>query len=66
MESTPRLLPAGPMARRLRVTVAWLRSEADAQRVPCLRAGRTYLFSPEAVERVLTERAERSATGGNA
>ena len=51
------LLPLGPMARRLRVTAAWLRAEADAGRVPCLRAGKRYLFAPEAVERVLSERA---------
>ena len=53
------LLPIGPMARRLRVTTAWLRDEADAGRVPCLRAGTRYLFAPEAVERVLAERAAR-------
>jgi len=45
------------MARRLRVAVGWLRAEADAGRVPCLRAGNRYLFSAEAVERVLAERA---------
>jgi hypothetical protein len=51
------LLTAGQMARRLQVTVAWLKSEADADRVPCLRAGTRYLFAPEAVERVLAARA---------
>ncbi len=51
------LLPLGPMARRLRVTTGWLRAEADAGRVPCLRAGTRYLFAPDAVERVLAERA---------
>lgn len=51
------LLSLNRMARRLRVTIAWLRTEADAGRVPCLRAGTRYLFAPEAVERVLSERA---------
>ncbi len=51
------LLPLSRMARKLRVTVAWLRSEADAGRVPCLKAGNRYLFAPEAVERMLVERA---------
>jgi hypothetical protein len=51
------LLPLSTMARRLRVTAAWLRGEADAGRVPCLRADRRYLFSPEAVESVLAVRA---------
>lgn len=45
------------MARRLGVTIAWLRAEADAGRVPCLVADRRYLFSPDAVQRVLAERA---------
>lgn len=57
------LLPLSRMARRLRVTAAWLRTEADAGRVPCLRAGKRYLFAPEAVERALADRASRrSAT----
>lgn len=60
MESTNAVLLAlGPMARRLRVTDAWLREEAEAGRIPCLRAGNRYLFAPEAVERVLAARAAR-------
>lgn len=75
--SPPNLLPLSQMARSLRVTVAWLRSEADQGRVPCLRAGKRYLFAPAAVAQVLAERAaiERqvaapstpdAASGGNA
>lgn len=56
------LLPIGPMARRLRVNVGWLSDEADAGRVPCLKAGKRYLFAPEAVERVLAERASQCVT----
>lgn len=51
------LLPLGLMARQLRVTAAWLRAEADAGRVPALKAGKRFLFAPEAVERVLAARA---------
>lgn len=51
------LLQLSLMARRLRVTVGWLRAEAEAGRVPCLRAGRRFLFCPEAVERSLAVRA---------
>jgi hypothetical protein len=51
------LLPIGPTARRLHVTVAWLRAEADAGRVPHLRAGDRYLFVPAAVEAALAKRA---------
>ena len=62
MNSESVLVPLNQMARRLRVTVTWLRAEADAGRVPCLRAGNRYLFSPEAVERVLAERAANGNT----
>ncbi len=51
------LLPLNQMARRLRVTNSWLRSEADAGRVPCLKADKRYLFAPNAVERALAKRA---------
>jgi hypothetical protein len=57
MVSDSRLLPIGPMARRLRVPVRWLRDEADAGRIPHLKAGKVFLFDPLTVERVLLERA---------
>ena len=64
METTPApLLPLNRMARRLRVTIAWLRGEAEAGRVPCLRAGTRYLFAPDAVEQALTDRAAQSLRG---
>ena len=37
------------MARKLGVTQAWLKGEAESGRVPCLRAGSRFLFSPDAV-----------------
>ena len=57
------LLDLARMARRLRVPQNWLRSEADAGRVPCLRAGARYLFAAETVEAVLTERAAGEGRG---
>lgn len=51
------VLSLARMARRLGVTQRWLRDEANAGRIPHLRAGTRYLFSPEAVERTLPERA---------
>ena len=54
-----KLLLVGPMARRLRVSVKWLRDEAEAGRIPHVRADRVILFDPEDVERVLLERAQR-------
>jgi hypothetical protein len=58
--STPaHLTPLGPTARRLRVPAKWLREEAEAGRVPCLKAGKAILFDTETVERVLLERARQ-------
>jgi excisionase family DNA binding protein len=44
------------MARRLRVPVNWLRAEAEAGRIPHLRAGTAFLFDADAVERLVMER----------
>jgi hypothetical protein len=62
MSTTPAiLLPLGLTARTLSVPPAWLRAEADAGRIPCLRAGKAYLFDVDLVERLLLERARHSA-----
>jgi len=53
----PALLPANQMARRLRVTLRWLRAEAEAGRIPCLHAEKQLLFDSDTVEQVLLERA---------
>lgn len=59
MITQSKLLPVGPMARRLRVSVKWLREEAAAGRVPHLQADPAILFDPDTVERVLIERAKQ-------
>lgn len=59
IQSEPKLLPLGPTARRLRVPVKWLREEAEAGRVPHLKAGTSLLFDFDAVERVLLDRARQ-------
>jgi hypothetical protein len=51
------------MARRLGVSRKWLKAEAEAGRVPSLRADRQFLFEPSTVERAL---AQRAAQGGAA
>jgi hypothetical protein len=63
MINQSRLLPVGPMARLLRVPVKWLRQEAEAGRVPCLKAGKALLFDPDTVEHVLLERARATEQG---
>ena len=59
------LTPLTATARLLHVPAAWLRSEADAGRVPHLRAGTAYLFDIDLVETLLIERARayRAADG---
>lgn len=48
------------LARRLKLSKAWLHREANAGRIPSLRAGKRRLFNPAAVGASL---AERAATG---
>ena len=48
------------MARQLRVSAKWLQGEADAGRVPHLKAGDRVLFNTEAVEQALLKRAGKS------
>ena len=51
-------------ASRLGVPISWLKTEALAQRVPCLRVGRgrgRLLFSVNEVERTLLQRASGDA-----
>ena len=64
MEELPprrRLVTASIMARRLRVTLRWLRAEAEAGRIPCIRAEKQMLFNADVVERLLLERAGKPA-----
>ena len=53
----PELLTDSQMARVLRVNLRWLRAEAEAGRIPALRAERRFLFNQEAVLRALAGRA---------
>ena len=45
------------LSRELRLPVGWLRAEADAGRIPCLRVGRRLLFDRAAVTAALASRA---------
>ena len=47
------------LSQRSGLPSSWLRSEAEAGRLPSLRAGRRLMFHAETVERVLLERAAR-------
>jgi hypothetical protein len=54
------LLTLHQLAARLRLPREWLREEALAGRLPCLRVSRKLLFSLSTVERILAERAATS------
>jgi hypothetical protein len=54
------------LARRFAIPAGWFREEAEAGRLPCLKAGGCYLFNVRAVEQALAERAaarEREVCG---
>ena len=57
----PKFVNVKTAAFELGVPAAWLRREADAGRVPCLRAGRNRLFD---VEAVVSSLAQLAAQGG--
>lgn len=61
---TSELLSLLRMARRLGVTQQWLRAEADAGRVPCLKAGKRYLFNADAVQQALADKAAQGLQDG--
>ena len=54
---TQELTTLHSLARELKLPTQWLKVEADAGRIPCLRVGRKRLFNTEAVLSVLSERA---------
>jgi hypothetical protein len=54
------LLSLPKMARRVGVTQAWLREQADRGVVPCLIAGNRYLFASLIVEETLLRQAAGS------
>jgi len=50
--------------KRFGLSLAWLKAEAEAGRIPCFKAGRKLLFDPEAVEQCLLERARIARVSG--
>ncbi len=56
-----KLLTLNQLSERTGLPAAWLRREADAGRLPCIRAGRLRMFDLAAV---LTALAERQTKGG--
>ena len=63
MTKADRLAPLRIAARELDVPATWLRREADAGAIPCLRAGNVLLFDLTHVRQLLLERARQTPTG---
>jgi hypothetical protein len=61
MEENHNLKNLRAMARHLRLPAKWLRAEAQAGRIPHLRAGATYLFDTNAVEKAVLRLLRESA-----
>ena len=57
------LLTLNRLARTLRLSRDWLRREAIAGRLPCLRIGRKLLFELATIKRELAERAATRREG---
>lgn len=55
------LLTLSRMAHRVGVTQAWLREQATAGHIPCLKAGKRLLFNPVAVIEALAAKAGNPA-----
>jgi hypothetical protein len=60
------LLTLPRLALHLCLPRDWLRAEAMAGRLPCLRVGRKLLFNVSAVEQILADRAAQSREVANA
>ena len=50
------------LSRATQLPAAWLRREADAGRLPCIKAGRVRMFDPEAVKAALARLQEREVS----
>ncbi len=57
----PALVSLNRLAAELRLPWSWLKQEAQAGRLPCLRVGRRLFFNVAAVEQALADRAANPA-----
>lgn len=56
MESDPSFISLHRLSQVTGLPAAWLKAEANADRIPCLKVGRRLLFNLAVVERALFER----------
>ena len=65
MDVRNNLLKIGAMARVIGVPVRWLRAEAEAGRIPSLKAENVFLFDPNVVINLLAKRAREGVRSEN-
>lgn len=58
-------VPITTLAYHTGLAVSWLRTEAQAKRIPSIRMGRRWMFNIYAVEAAILERARASDGGGD-
>jgi hypothetical protein len=58
-----KLLTFEQLIRTTNLPAAWVKREADAGRLPCIRIGRRRMFDLDAVRRALAERSARPEGG---
>lgn len=61
MTTNALFIPAGELANLLGLPVGWLKLEAKAGRLPCIRAGRRLMFDPALVRAELLRRSRGGA-----
>jgi hypothetical protein len=59
-----KLLTLNRLSERTGLPTAWLRREADAGHLPCIRAGRLRMFDLAAVLKALAERQKNGVSRG--
>lgn len=59
MDAKPKFVSVNVAAQQLGLPTAWLRAQAKAGRIPCVRAGRRILINLESVEKALLAKTNR-------
>lgn len=56
------LISIGQLSRKLKISVVWLKAQADKGILPCINAGGKLLFNLETIKNILAELAAKGGT----